>query len=69
MLAPLGEHVWLQSLPACSFTATVKERIPVLMDPQSRWVITIYKGECDGGGGGGVGVGSHEGVDEANRDE
>lgn len=53
MLAPLGEHVWLWSLPACSFTATVKERIPVLMDPQSRRVIIIYKGECDGWWGGG----------------
>lgn len=59
MLAPLGEHVGLWSLAACGFTATVKERIPVLMDAQSRRV--IMKGECDGwrgwgaymGGGGG----------------
>lgn len=57
MLAPLGEHLWLWSLPSCSFTATVKERIPVLMDPQSRRVIIIYKGECNWGGS------SHERVE------
>lgn len=51
-------------LPVCSLTATVKERIPALMDPQSRRVIIIYKAECDGWWGG-----SHEGVDEVSRDE
>lgn len=53
-LAPLGEHAWLWSLPVCSLTATVKERIPALMDPQSRRVIIIYKAECDGWWDGGV---------------
>lgn len=58
MLAPLGEHVGLWSLAAGGFTATVKERIPVLMDAQSRRVImkggvrwVAGTGGLHGGGG------------------
>lgn len=64
MLAPLGEHVWLWSLAACSFAATVEERIPVRLDPQTRGGgYYNIRGSAMGGGGG-----SHEGVDEVNRE-